>query len=176
LKVVPGKGTFISENGSISNREISTFDRTMEAVSLAELMKAREVIECGAARLAAEHADPENLERLSGAVSRLNADCKDIETYYQNDFAFHLAVAEASNNPVIFEIVKMLVERSHQHIGFMNDLLGIAMPVKVERCVNTAREVFAYIKEGNAPKSDEAMRAHLNIVNYELKQALFGES
>jgi GntR family transcriptional repressor for pyruvate dehydrogenase complex len=148
----------------------------MEAVTLAELMKARIVIESGAARLAAEHADPENLERLGAAVARLDTDYKDIETYYQNDFEFHLAVAEAANNPAIFEIVKMLVERSHHHIGFMNESLGIAMPVNVQRCVNTAREIFLHIRQGNAPKSEEAMRAHLNVVNYELKNAFLGES
>jgi len=176
LKVVPGKGTFISKNDGTKNRELSTFDRAMEAVSLAELMKAREVIESGAARLAAEQADPENVERLRDVVSRMKADSDADESYYQNDFEFHLAVAEASNNPAIFEIVKLLVDRSHHHIGFMNESLGISMPVNVEKCVSTARRVVAFIEQRNGRKSSEAMREHLNIVKTELKNAFLRES
>lgn len=176
LEVVPGKGTFIAKSAPVQSRELSGFDRAMEAISLAELMTAREVIESGAARMAAERADPEDLERLRTAVQRMRADCASIESYYQNDFEFHLAVAEASNNPAIFEIVKLLVEGSHRHIGFMNDALGIAMPVNVEKCVNTARKVVHYIERGNPSKSEAAMKAHLNIVGFELKEAFLGES
>jgi len=175
LKVVRGKGTFISEDGSIPARGLSSFDQLMQAVSLSELMAAREVVECGAARMAAEQADEENVRRLREVISRMDADCQTSDAYYKNDFAFHIAVAEASNNPAILEIVKLLVDKSHQHIEFMNEALGISMSANAENCVNTAKKVFFYIERGDGQKSGQAMKAHLNIVNCELEKEFRGQ-
>ena len=107
LKVVPGKGTFISKDGLNKGRGFSAFDQLIQAVSLSELMQAREVVECGAAHMAAEQADQDSLRRLKEITFRMAADDLTSDLYYKNDFAFHLAVAEASNNPAIFEIVKL---------------------------------------------------------------------
>jgi GntR family transcriptional repressor for pyruvate dehydrogenase complex len=170
LKVVPGKGTFIAEEELSQDRGLSAFDQLIKAVSLSELMRAREVVECGAAQMAAEQADEDSIRRLKQIVARMDADHMTSDLYYKNDFAFHIAVAEASNNPAICEIVKLLVDKSHQHIGFMNEALGISMPVNAENCVNSAKQVVYHIERGNGLKSSQAMRRHLNIVNYELER------
>jgi GntR family transcriptional repressor for pyruvate dehydrogenase complex len=170
LKVIPGKGTFISEDGTPQSRKRSALDKLMKAVSLSELMKAREVVECGAARMAAERADAESFQRLKEITAQMDPHCRIKEDYYQNDFAFHIAVAEASNNPAISEIVKLLVDKSHHHIDFMNEALGISMSENAENCVNTAKKVVFYIERGNGPESSRAMREHLNIVNCELEK------
>ena len=174
LEVIRGKGTFIAKDALDSAKGLSPFDKAIEAVSLAELMRAREVVECGAARLAAAQADAENIERLKAVTARMRRDNGSMDAYYQNDFAFHLTVAEASNNPAIYEIVKLLVDKSHHHIGFMNEALGISMPVNVQRCVDTAQKVVSCIEQGFGVKSSEAMREHLNIVGLELQKEFLG--
>jgi GntR family transcriptional repressor for pyruvate dehydrogenase complex len=176
LEVIRGKGTYISKDVSESAKALSPFDKAMKAVSLAELMRARDVVECGAARLAAEHADAEHIERLKEATSRMSRDGNDPAAYYRNDFSFHLAVAAASNNPAIFEIVKLLVDKSHHHTGFMNESLGISMPVNVERCVDTAQKVVSCIEKREGEKSSKAMREHLNIVEVELQKGFLGQT
>ncbi|MCG6892206.1 MAG: FCD domain-containing protein [Desulfobacteraceae bacterium] len=176
LEVIRGKGTFIAKDVLDSAKGLSPFDKAMEAVSLAELMRAREVVECGAARLAAAHADAENIERLKAVTSRMRRDSGDLDAYYQNDFAFHLSVAAASNNPAICEIVKLLVDKSHHHIGFMNESLGISMPVNVQRCVDTAQTVVSCIEQGDGERSSEAMREHLNIVGMELERGFLRQT
>jgi len=175
LEVVRGKGTFVASNGVSQTPGRSPFDKAMEAVSLADLMKAREVVESGAARMAAVRADPESVERLREITDRMRPDGQASDAYYHNDFEFHLAVAETANNPAMSEIVRLLVDKSHHHIGFMNDALGIAMPVNVERCVNTARKVARCIEQGDGPGADQAMREHLNVVNCELRKEFPGK-
>ena len=176
LEVIRGKGTFIAKDVSNSAKPLSPFDKAMEAVSLAELMRAREVVECGAARLAAAQADAESIERLKDVTARMKRDESDLEEYYRNDFAFHLAVAAASDNPAISEIVKLLVDKSHHHIGFMNESLGISMPVNIERCVDTAQMVVSSIERGNGKKAGEVMKAHLNIVGLEIERGFLGKA
>lgn len=174
LEVVPGKGTFISRDARHPAVGRSPLDEAMEAVSLSELMRAREIVECGAARLAAERLDEESLRRLGALARRLRAGRCSAETYYRNDFEFHIAVAEASDNPAVTEMVKLLVERTHRHIGFMSESLCIAMPANAERCVRTARRVVFFIESGDGAGSEAAMREHLNIVRFELDKGFPG--
>jgi GntR family transcriptional repressor for pyruvate dehydrogenase complex len=168
VEVLRGKGTYISENALDFQNERPTIDNVLEAVSLAELMKAREVVECGAARMAARKADPESVQKLRRITSRMSADGLYSQSYYENDFKFHIAVAEASGNQAILEIVKLLVDKTMQHINFMNTALGISLPASMGQCVGSAIKVVDFISSGNAEGAGESMFAHLNTVNASL--------
>ncbi len=174
LDVVQGRGTFIAEDALRPKKPESGIDKAFEAISLRDLMKAREVVECAAAEMAAGEADEENLDRLESLAGRMEDSYQDSALFYQVDFAFHMAVAEATNNRAIIEIAKLLVERSHNYIGFMDDSLGISMPFNVDRAVSTARQVVALIESGERKKAGRAMGEHLNIVNVELKKEFSG--
>jgi GntR family transcriptional repressor for pyruvate dehydrogenase complex len=143
-------------------------DHALEAVSLAELMKAREVVECGAARMAAQRADPESIQQLRQITAQLSADRLYSQAYYENDFQFHIAVAEAANNQAVLEIVRLLVHKTLRHINFMNAALGIDLPAAMGQCVGSAVQVVDLIAKGDAEGAEKAMFAHLNTVNVSL--------
>jgi GntR family transcriptional repressor for pyruvate dehydrogenase complex len=175
LEVIRGKGTFISPDASTAEKPVSPLNKALEAVSLADLMKAREMVECACARMAADAADEVGIERLKESTEAMEASFQDTETFYELDFVFHIAVAEATNNKALLEIVKLLVDRAHNHIGFMKDSLGISMPLNVERAVQTACNITAFIVAGDGKSAGEEMRRHLNIVNWELEKEFLGE-
>jgi hypothetical protein len=81
---------------------------------------------------------------------------KDTQTFYDLDFSFHIGVAEAANNRALLEIVKLLVDKAHSHIGFMDDPLSISMPFNVEKAVRTAREIVSHIKTGGKRINDDS--------------------
>jgi len=176
LDVIRGKGTFVADDAVNSEKPVSQLDKALEAVSLAELMKAREVVECACARLAANAADQESIERLKGLTMAMEASFHDKKAFYELDFDFHVAVAEATNNRALFEIVKLLVDRAHNHIGFMDDSLSMSMPLNVERAVGTARSIVNFIAAGDGESAGEEMHRHLNIVNWELEKEFLGDA
>ncbi len=176
LEVIRGKGTFISDDASGADKPASPMDKALKAVSLADLMKAREIVECACARLAAEAADEVGIERLRESTEAMEASFQETETFYELDFVFHIAVAEATNNKALLEIVKLLVDRAHNHIGFMKDSLGISMPLNVERAVQTACNITDFIVAGDGESAGEEMRRHLNIVNWELEKEFLGDT
>lgn len=176
LKVVQGKGTYVSSSAGQVQKQHSPLDKALEAVSLADLMKARELVECEAAFLAAQDADADNVQRLKEITAAMEASFKDTQAFYDLDFEFHLAVAEAANNQALLEIVKLLVDRAHNHIGFMHDSLSISTPFNVETAVATARSVVRYIETGDGDRAREEMARHLNIVNYELRKEFLGDT
>jgi GntR family transcriptional repressor for pyruvate dehydrogenase complex len=170
LDVIRGKGTFVADDATHSDKQVSKLDKALEAVSLANIMKARQVVECACARLAADAADPESIERLKGLTMAMEASFHDKKAFYELDFDFHVAVAEATNNKVLFEIVKLLVDRAHNHIGFMDNSLSMSMPFNVERAVGTARSIVNFIAAGDGDSASDEMHQHLNIVNWELEK------
>lgn len=176
LEVIRGKGTFVAATALERATATSRIDNTLEAVSLADLIKAREIVECGAARLAADFRDAESIARLKTITAQMETSPQDVDAYYKIDFRFHLAVAKASGNQALYELAKLLVDRAHGHMNFMSESLHIAMPFNVEKAVQTAREVVAHIAAGDGDSAAAAMQAHLNIVNLELSKQFFGTS
>jgi GntR family transcriptional repressor for pyruvate dehydrogenase complex len=173
LEVIRGKGTFVSKSLAKSEKkQVSQLDKVLEAVSLADLMKAREIVECGAARLAANFADAESISRLKAVTGNMEASFDDTEMFFDLDFSFHELVAEACNNKALFEIIKMLVDQTHKHLNFMTDSLRLAIPGNIERAVSTARDVVAFIEAGDVNGAAQAMEVHINTVNYELDKKL----
>ena len=78
LEVIRGKGTFISNDAATAEKPASPLDKALEAVSLLDLMKAREIVECACARLAAEAADEDGIERLKESTEAM-------ETAFENN-------------------------------------------------------------------------------------------
>jgi GntR family transcriptional regulator, transcriptional repressor for pyruvate dehydrogenase complex len=176
VDVIRGKGTFVSENAGMAQKQHSQINKALEAVSLADLMKARQLVECEVAFLAATDADAENVQHLKRITDAMEASFKDTQAFYDLDFEFHLAVAEAANNIALLEIVKLLVDRAHNHIGFMDNALSMSMPFNVETAVATARNVVRHIENGDGDRARQEMARHLNIVNYELKKEFLGDA
>jgi GntR family transcriptional regulator, transcriptional repressor for pyruvate dehydrogenase complex len=168
VEVLRGKGSYVTDKALSIQNGSPSFEEALEAVSLAELMKAREVVECGAARMAAQKADPVTIRQLRDITAQISADGLDSDTYYQNDFRFHIAVAEAADNQAVFEIVKLLVDKTLHHISFMNTALGIDLPVSMGQCTGSAVQVVDMIDRGDAEGAGKAMLAHLNTVNMTL--------
>jgi len=170
LEVVRGKGTYIAQQIPPPNQGDSLFHKALEAVSLAELMKAREILECGAARVAAEDADPESLLRLKEVMETLRKNAKNHEGFYPVDFDFHIALAEATGNTIIAETVRLLVDKAHHYIEFMGRSLKTFEPFNIERAIFTAQKVIDAVTQGNGEQAASAMHEHLNIISYELEK------
>ena len=174
LEVVRGKGTYIARRLPAEGREDARFYQALEAVSLAELMRTREIVECGAAREAADLADPEGVARLEEVLEALRESARGDRVFYPVDFDFHIALAEATGNEVIVEIVKLLVNKAHHYIEFMGGSLKTFEPFNIERAIETAGQVVDAVAGGDAERAGRAMHAHLNIINYELEKEFPG--
>lgn len=184
LEVIRGRGSFVREvaatvaggqkdaqTASIARPPVqTTIEDALQAVSLSDLLQTREIIECGASRVAAQNASASSIERLEKLSAGLTTTPESIDLYYENDFAFHLAVAEATNNTALIKMVRLLLERVHHCLDFMNHSLGICLPLNIERCVLTARQVIACIVAGEAEKAFSTMGTHLNVVRFQLDE------
>ncbi|SHI98107.1 DNA-binding transcriptional regulator, GntR family [Roseomonas rosea] len=88
--------------------------RPIDPAELLQIIEARTVNECHAARLAAGRFTPEEVAALDSVLDETAAALKrhDTEAMMLLDKAFHSTIARASGNPVFFDILSNLHDRA----------------------------------------------------------------
>ena len=155
-----GAGTFVKER---------TGATLIEAVlsgnySLEDVFEVRLMLEPKIAALAACNGTPQAKARLEALLSNQEqAPCNNGSSS-DFDLEFHYALAEASGNPVLQEMVSAL------HEGFARSREdSVQSPERQKASLAAHRGLIEAIKGGHAAQAEEAMREHLERV----KQIIF---
>jgi GntR family transcriptional repressor for pyruvate dehydrogenase complex len=165
LDIIQGKGTFVRTRSASAVLTVTPLHEALEAVSFFDLMKAREILECNAAELAAAMADNAQLAAVEAAVERMTASRGERRRFLKADLDFHVAIAEATNNPVICEMMKLIVERMHHH-----DLtFQITSTGTYADAVATSRQILTHLVNSDGKKAFDGMQMHLRLVTDVLK-------
>ena len=168
LESAQGKGTFIRKDIPVNDLNLTNFQNALAAEQIIELMELREILECNAVKLAAERASSEDIRQIYEALERMQACKADIKKFYDPDFDFHVAIAEATHNEMICEMMKRIVEKSHEYYEkFMPDRL-----CPPEQAILTARQIVSCIENGEAEKASRYMKTHLDLVEIELQRVV----
>ena len=154
-----GVGAFVAENVRRPFR--IEFDELRTLREVLAVMELRTGIEIEAAGLAAERATPARLRRI---VERCEAMAKAIrrgESAVEQDFAFHISIAEATENPQFSRFMEYLglfiIPRRTIRGG-----PGLAPDrAYLERVQAEHRRIVAAIRQGSVPAARAAMRRHL---------------
>jgi GntR family transcriptional repressor for pyruvate dehydrogenase complex len=168
LESAQGKGTFVKKDIPLTDVTLSDLQNALTAERIVELMELREILECNAAKLAAQRANAEDIQRIHEALEQMQACQADIKKFYDPDFDFHMAVAEAAHNEMICEMMRLIVEKSHTYYErFMPDRL-----CPPEQAILTAKQVVACLESGQGQKASRCMQAHLALVEIELQRVV----
>jgi GntR family transcriptional regulator, transcriptional repressor for pyruvate dehydrogenase complex len=113
----PGAGRYLRSNRIPDPSRFRQAHLQANREDLLQVWDAREAVEAKAAELAAIHASPAQVGAIRKAVKKLTSGS--LEDLQRFDFnrEFHLAVAEASCNPTIIDMIATLIGRSNK-IGF----------------------------------------------------------
>jgi DNA-binding FadR family transcriptional regulator len=134
-------------------------------------MKTREVIECSAAELASKSTDTKKLQRLQEAIKILDQ-TENGKNFIEADLGFHVALAEASGNILLCEILKLLVEKVHRHHLIYFSISSIL----VKKTKDTANQILSHIIRGEGENAAACVRYHLSVVDDALKDTVSAET
>jgi GntR family transcriptional repressor for pyruvate dehydrogenase complex len=117
LEITPGGGAVIRET-SIENL-VDPLAAVMlkERENVQDLLEARIILEVGAVRLAALRADNSDIYRIQEAALETNECMRTGQRPDEADIAFHMAITQASHNPVLISVMTMVS-------GLMNEVYG----------------------------------------------------
>ena len=97
-----GSGTFVTHAGAASAEDVA------EIISPLELMEVRQAVEPQIVRLVVRNATPRDIALMSVAIESLERCGGDRNRFSEWDQRFHLAMADATHNPLMVEIYRRI--------------------------------------------------------------------
>lgn len=137
------------------------FRRAVQVIddSVREVMEVRIGIEIRAAALAARNRTPEHLADLKDLVARMEAAKGDAARFSRHDSAFHLAIAEASGNRLVFHVVESL-EAALRNASYRG-VRAITADAALEAVVSEHRGLVEAIERGDEAAAAALMHDHI---------------
>ncbi|MGC5343545.1 FadR/GntR family transcriptional regulator [Streptomyces sp. DT171] len=156
IEVRPGSGSYVREGTSEFLPRAISWGMMLGTRHTRDLAEVRTFLEGVSARLAADRADADDVERLEGHLNRMRETGTDVRAFVESDLAFHLDLADISGNAVLGDIlhsVRALLQGWTEHAGGIEDAVA-----------ETLREhgaVLDAIRAHDAEAADAAMVEHM---------------
>jgi GntR family transcriptional repressor for pyruvate dehydrogenase complex len=123
-------------------------------------MRFRQIVECAAAADAARLCDPAGIAGIEDAQSRMLASPPG-ESVFEADFAFHMAIAEATDNPYFTFALETMRSQIRLTVEFTRKLQGRPADQVAPRVVDEHGDILAAIRAGDPNAAHKAMQAHM---------------
>jgi len=159
LKSRPGSGTFIILEDESSVVEFLAKAIHREKNTLSEIFQFRELIEPQIAGLAAENATSKDIRLLEQLFDQQQRAVDNILLSKELDEKFHLALADATGNSVLLQVVELfgyILMKSRHELS--------QSPLRSKISVNGHRKILKAIKAGDSRAANDLMAEHLNAI------------
>lgn len=172
IEITPGGGAYIKKVGVESMVEPLAGIMLKEKENVFDLLEARKILEVAIVRLAAKRASKSDLYQIREAAMEMYNDVTNNRDADESDVNFHLAIARATQNNVLYDIMIMLS-------GVMKEGYGPSRKELLKGPIDTWCEqnfqIYESIKNGDQELAAELIGTHLQMAENELKQLLSAE-
>lgn len=110
IEIVTGKQAVILPVSSAILRKFFERAIAFRSASFMHLIEVRRGIEIECAMLAAERATQSDLDALQACLLKMQASLKQHEEFAEHDVQFHLLIASAARNPMMYYLIESLRE------------------------------------------------------------------
>jgi GntR family transcriptional repressor for pyruvate dehydrogenase complex len=158
IEIHQGEGTFVSQN-SLENLMSNALKITVMArankENLIHLLEVRRIIEQHTIELAVLRGEEDELLPLEEIIKEMDT-CIDPQSFLSKDLEFHLQIARASGNPILFKLLEMI------RYTFWNELMDVMdIPGLREKAIEYHNLIYGAIQAGNKEKAVRFMLEHL---------------
>lgn len=171
VKILSGRGLLLVRHGVgifVAHAEVDgryeTWGHVIHAPggrdgSIRNLFDIRKTLETQAACWAAERAEPVHLDRLQRILSDARQHCDDLQVLSERDAQFHVAIAEASQNLVLVQVMWTL-------LGALEEgrRASLRIPNRPLASLEEHERILAAIAAHDAGKARDCMFLHLGSV------------
>ncbi|QPC41391.1 FadR family transcriptional regulator [Kaustia mangrovi] len=158
-----GAGVFVLEPPKTEAGALSLLSADSGKISsILEALELRTAVEIEAAGLAAERCSPAQEAKIGEALDEIDAAVARGESATAVDFAFHLAIAEATNNRYYWEFLEFLGNRTIPRAQFARKDGSAPVPMATLRQFQAEhRHIAEAIAARDPDRARDAMRLHL---------------
>jgi GntR family transcriptional repressor for pyruvate dehydrogenase complex len=160
VEIRPGRGTFITNGMPDAMRHsLGLLMKYGSVNGFSSLVEVREIIEPEIAALAAKRITAEYLATMREAVEIMDTALDNVDIFVEADLDFHLALAEATQNPIIPLLVDSIIDllrKQRKKIGLVNGGL--------QRGQFHHKQILDAVSRGDSQAAKQAMQDHLEQV------------
>jgi GntR family transcriptional repressor for pyruvate dehydrogenase complex len=149
-----GDGIYVSNDLSQSVMQSLSWAIILSESVAAELIEARTVLEPHLAALAAQRADDKHRAAIYETIDRMEREIGNVERVVEADMDFHLAVARAAQNNLLFQTLSGLQQIMRAHLK--DFYIGES---EQRHALADHRAVYEAIARGDADEASAAMAA-----------------
>ena len=169
IEMRQGEGTYVKEfQAEDLNFQIATA-MLMNQQDVMHLLEVRKIIETGAAATAAKKHTPENLIKMDAALNGMKVALGNEELGETSDLQFHLAVSEATQNPMLTNLLLQVSDLMQETMKETRRITLFSKEKTTERLYNEHLAIYEAIVTRNEEAARSAMLLHLNNVEETLE-------
>ncbi|MEO6910451.1 MAG: FadR/GntR family transcriptional regulator [Edaphobacter sp.] len=151
-----GEGTSVAVDGGKFLGKIVEWRLITEKHDIENLLEVRIALEGIAAAKVATLGRKEDIAKIAELISKMTASVKDAKRFGALDLEFHITLAKASENALLFDLVSMI--RGQLVRGLSTVLL---LPHALTLSLKEHTAIYQSIRRGDAEGARKAMQAHL---------------
>jgi len=159
LRSRPGSGTFIILEDESSVVEFMARAIFREKNTLSEIFQFRELLEPQIAGLAAQNATKKNISVLEDILERQKKELGNTVESKELDEKFHLALAKATGNSVLFQVVELF-----GHILLKSRHEDSQSSHRNRLSIEGHKKILDAIKDADSKAANELMASHLHAI------------
>ena len=154
-----GSGTFINTEDldSVVALIASTLNSGRDTIK--DIFEVRHLLEPQIAGVAAQRADPDEVQRLGEILEDQQGQIESGQTGVDADTAFHFALASATHNSALIKVVSAV-----EGILRLSRDQSLQEPGRAQRSLASHRQILDNVRAGDAAAAREAMEYHLTSV------------
>ena len=138
----------------------------LRKVTMDNIVEARLIFEPEAARLAAQRAEPEDLEEMRQVIEKMSGAVESGEPPSSFDLKFHKLIARAARNPILEMLSESMLEVASQVITDLHPSIDV-----LKHVVDRHREVFEAVQKRDGELAFSVMSNHIIDVRNRLAKS-----
>jgi GntR family transcriptional repressor for pyruvate dehydrogenase complex len=162
ITIRQGEGTFVNQYDASTITEMMNSPSLLSTQTMKELFEVRHVLEKGAAELAALRRTDSHLEQMRVALEQMTqASNGSGDLGEQGDVRFHLAIAEASGNHLLQQMMSRLSDTLQKTMYETRKVWLFFEQRSFQHLIDEHQQILHAIEDHQAQAAIEAMSRHL---------------
>ena len=157
-----GEGTFVSSSNSKYLAKSLQWGLLLDRKKVQDLIETRLMLESQTAYLAAQRASKASLQEIEHAIQQMAKSLDEPEKYLEFDLQFHLAIARATENSILFNLLSMT--RGYLHEWIKESLAASQnsrREVRAKLSIREHKRILEALRKGQAQRARQAMTDHI---------------
>lgn len=165
VKTLPQNGTIVAGLGLPALEGLITDMLDLQGNDFKSLVESRVALETSIAQLAARNRTEEDIREIRSALDAHRKKILKKEDAVDQDFLFHLKIADASKNSVLKSLM-LIITPDIMHYFKTHDVCGEG---RADIAVEQHEELLKHIIDQNPEKAGESLQSHLREISEYVK-------